>query len=171
MAKRIVNRAERNAERYNAKEMGYQLYEDSLNGKIFDRLMPMIVSEQNIILAYRNICKNTGSKTPGTDGKTIVEIQELPIEMVRKTIRNKFRDFYTFIRIRIQRTIGPWFITSYEVMASSNHCDFCGCNTRTFLSAVRLWSPGSGFAEGVAIRSCVVISSEIRLYKLYLFQK
>lgn len=89
MAKRIVNKAERNAERYDAKEMGYQLYEDSLNGKIFDRLMPMIVSEQNIILAYRNICKNKGSKTPGTDGKTIVEIQELPIEMVIKTIRNK----------------------------------------------------------------------------------
>ena len=47
MAKRIVNKAERNAERYDAKEMGYQFYEDSLNGKIFDRLMPMIVSEQN----------------------------------------------------------------------------------------------------------------------------
>ena len=30
MAKRIVNKAERNAERYDAKETGYQLYEDSL---------------------------------------------------------------------------------------------------------------------------------------------
>ncbi|TYK90640.1 group II intron reverse transcriptase/maturase, partial [Streptococcus pyogenes] len=68
MAKRIVNKAERNAERYDAKEIGYQLYEDSLKGKRFDRLMPMIVSDQNIILAYRNICKNNGSKTPGTDG-------------------------------------------------------------------------------------------------------
>lgn len=67
MAKRIVNKAERNAERYDAKEMGYHLYEDSQNGKIFERPMPMIVSEQNIILAYRNICKNNGSKTPGTD--------------------------------------------------------------------------------------------------------
>ena len=28
MAKRIVNKAERNAERYDAKEMGYQLYEE-----------------------------------------------------------------------------------------------------------------------------------------------
>ena len=27
MAKRIVNKAERNAERYDAKETGYQLYE------------------------------------------------------------------------------------------------------------------------------------------------
>jgi hypothetical protein len=61
MAKRIVNKAERNAERYDAKEVGYQLYEDSQNGKVFDRLMPYIVSEQNIILAYRNICKRLTS--------------------------------------------------------------------------------------------------------------
>lgn len=70
MAKRIVNKAERNAERYDAKETGYKLYEDSQNGKTFQKLMPIIISEQNIILAYRNICKNGGSKTPGTDGKT-----------------------------------------------------------------------------------------------------
>lgn len=38
MAKRIVNKAERNAERYDAKETGYQLYEGSLKGNKFDRL-------------------------------------------------------------------------------------------------------------------------------------
>ena len=79
MAKRIVNKAERNAERYDAKETGYRLFEDSQNGKTFDRLMPLIVSEQNIILAYRNICKNSGSKTPGTDGKTIVAIVDVEL--------------------------------------------------------------------------------------------
>lgn len=91
MTKRIVNKAERNAERYDAKEVGYQLYKDSAGGKTFDRLMPFIVSEQNILLAYRNICKNGGSKTPGTDGKTIVHIQSLPIEEVIKTVRNKLK--------------------------------------------------------------------------------
>ena len=99
MAKRIVNKAERNAERYDAKETGYQLYEDSLKGNKFDRLMPLIVSEQNIILAYRNICKNNGSKTPGTDGKTIIEIQSLPIETVIKTVRNKL-NFYQPKKVR-----------------------------------------------------------------------
>ena len=44
MAKRIVNKAERNAERYDAKETGYRLFEDSQNGKTFDRLMPLILS-------------------------------------------------------------------------------------------------------------------------------
>lgn len=99
MAKRIVNRAERNAERYDAKETGYQLYENSLNAKIFDRLMPLIVSEQNIMLAYRNICKNGGSKTPGTDGKTIEAIQSLPIETVIKTVRNKL-NYYQPKKVR-----------------------------------------------------------------------
>ena len=99
MAKRIVNKAERNAERYDAKETGYQLYEDSLNGKTFDRLMPLIVSEQNIILAYRNICKNKGSKTPGTDGKTIVAIQSVSIETVIKTVRNKL-NYYQPKKVR-----------------------------------------------------------------------
>lgn len=99
MTKRIVNKAERNAERYDAKEMGYQLYEDSLNEKVFDRLMPFIISEQNILLAYRNICKNGGSKTPGTDGKTIAHIQELSIEMVIKTVRNKL-NYYQPKKVR-----------------------------------------------------------------------
>lgn len=99
MAKRIVNKAERNAERYDAKETGYQLYEGSLKGNKFDRLMPLTVSEQNIILAYRNICKNNGSKTPGTDGKTITEIQSLPIETVIKTVRNKL-NFYQPKKVR-----------------------------------------------------------------------
>lgn len=99
MAKRIVNKAERNAERYDAKETGYRLFEDSQNGKTFDRLMPLIVSEQNIILAYRNICKNNGSKTPGTDGKTIVAIQSLPVESVIKTVRNKL-NYYQPKKVR-----------------------------------------------------------------------
>lgn len=89
MAKRIVNKAERNAERYDAKETGYKLYADSLKGKAFDRLMPLVVSEQNIVLAYRNICKNHGSKTPGTDGLTIEAIQAMPVEAVIQTVRNK----------------------------------------------------------------------------------
>lgn len=99
MAKRIVNKAERNAERYDAKETGYRLFEDSQNGKTFDRLMPLIVSEQNIILAYRNICKNSGSKTPGTDGKTIAAIQSLAIESVIKTVRNKL-NYYQPKKVR-----------------------------------------------------------------------
>ncbi|URZ15465.1 group II intron reverse transcriptase/maturase [Clostridium felsineum] len=93
MTKRIVNRAERNAERYDAKEVAYRLYKNSLGNKKFDRLMPLILSEQNVILAYRNICKNKGSLTPSIDGKTITDIDELSIEAVIKTVGNKLNNY------------------------------------------------------------------------------
>ena len=99
MAKRIVNKAERNAERYSAKEVGYRLYADSRAGGKFERLMPLVVAEQNILLAYRNICKNGGSKTPGTDGKTIADIQKLKIDNVIRTVRNKL-NFYQPKKVR-----------------------------------------------------------------------
>ena len=54
MAKRIVNKAERNAERYDAKETGYRLFEDSQNGKTFDRLMPLIVYDNQANAESRN---------------------------------------------------------------------------------------------------------------------
>ena len=104
MAKRIVNKAERNAERYDAKETGYQLYEGSLEGKTFDRLMPLIISEQNILLAYRNICKNGGSKTPGTDGETIEHIHRLSVDEVIRKVRNKLRHYQPK---RVRRTEIP----------------------------------------------------------------
>ena len=54
MAKRIVNKAERNAERYDAKETGYRLFEDSQNGKTFDRLIPLIVYDNQANAESRN---------------------------------------------------------------------------------------------------------------------
>jgi len=89
MTKRIVNKSERNEERYNAKEVYNKLYDDSLNNNRFKHLMPLIISEQNIILAYRNISKNTGSKTPGVDGLTIEDLQKYSIEQVVKKVRDK----------------------------------------------------------------------------------
>lgn len=38
------------------------LYQASLNGEVFTDLMSVILQRENILLAYRNIKKNTGSK-------------------------------------------------------------------------------------------------------------
>ena len=80
----------RNAEYYNLQETFDKLYSDSRNGKRFTKLMPIILSEQNIRLAYRNLKKNSGSKTAGTDKKTIknLETWEAPdfIRYVRKRL-------------------------------------------------------------------------------------
>ena len=46
-----------------------RLYLQSSKGTNFTHLMEIITSENNILLAYRNIKKNSGSSTKGVDGK------------------------------------------------------------------------------------------------------
>lgn len=89
MTKKVVNRSEKNMYRYGLQEKFCGLYEQSKNGKSFKHLMKLIVSEENIVLAYRNICKNKGSFTAGVDGKTIEDIQKYPIQAVAQRVRNK----------------------------------------------------------------------------------
>lgn len=61
------------------------LYQASLNGEVFTDLMSVILQRENILLAYRNIKKNTGSKTSGTDNRTIEDIGRCtPDEVVEK---------------------------------------------------------------------------------------
>ena len=57
----------RNNEYYDFQRVQDDLYAKSQNGYNFKNLMDKIVSEANILLAYRNIKKNTGSTTKGTD--------------------------------------------------------------------------------------------------------
>ena len=52
-----------------------KLYLESKNGKTFTKIMPIILSENNIRLAYRNLKRNSGSKTAGTDNKTIKDLE------------------------------------------------------------------------------------------------
>jgi len=61
----------RNAEYYDFQGVQDNLYSQSKGNKIFTKLMQIILCEENILLAYRNIKKNSGSRTPGVDGKTI----------------------------------------------------------------------------------------------------
>lgn len=61
------------------------LYSRSQNGEKFSELKSLILSRENILLAYRNIKANTGSETAGTDGLTIKAIEILtPEELVEK---------------------------------------------------------------------------------------
>ena len=64
----------RNNEYYNAQEIFDDLYHKSKNNYKFYKLMDLITSNHNIELAYRNIKNNTGSKTGGTNNKTIEDI-------------------------------------------------------------------------------------------------
>lgn len=66
----------RYAEYYGQQEIQDELYKKSLNGETFSKLMNLITSDANIIMAYRSIKRNAGSKTPGTDGLTIRDIEK-----------------------------------------------------------------------------------------------
>ncbi|TKI72063.1 group II intron reverse transcriptase/maturase [Lysinibacillus mangiferihumi] len=83
----------RNAEYYSMQTSFDMLYEQSKNGSKFKNLMGMISSTENIKLAYRNIKKNTGSKTAGVDGRTIEHISKLSEEQFIRYVRNKLRDY------------------------------------------------------------------------------
>ena len=68
----------RHAEYYGMQPVFDELYRRSLDGDNFTDLMDIILSRDNILLAYRNIKANGGSYTAGTDNKNISDIGCLP---------------------------------------------------------------------------------------------
>lgn len=83
----------RHAEYYDMQSIFDDLYERSKNNAIKGlNLFEHIISKNNILLAYRNIKANTGSKTAGTDGITIeqykIEDIETFVDEIRTTLKN-----------------------------------------------------------------------------------
>lgn len=79
----------RNLEYYDLQGTFDSLYERSKNGAVFNKLMKIIRSEENIKLAYRNIKRNGGSNTPGTDKRSISDIEKLPADQYVQLIQSK----------------------------------------------------------------------------------
>lgn len=79
----------RHSEYYDMQPVFDKLYADSKNGKIFTGLMEIIGCEENIRLAYRNIKRNGGSNTAGTDKLTIKDIEKLPVEQYVGIVQRK----------------------------------------------------------------------------------
>lgn len=77
-----------------------ELYQQSKNGNNFYKLLEIIGSEQNICLAYRNLKTNSGSKTAGTDGKTIEDVRLLLDEFANIGQIPKFDKLIATIRSR-----------------------------------------------------------------------
>lgn len=83
----------RYSEYYNLKYTFDNLYENSRKGKVFTKLFDTISSRNNILLAYRTIKSNKGSKTSGTDGKTIKDLEILTDDDLVKYIQNSMKNF------------------------------------------------------------------------------
>lgn len=81
----------RNIEYYDMQTVFDMLYQDSLAKREFRNLIDTIITKENIRLAYRNLKKNAGSRTPGTDGKTIRDIAVLGEDILIEAVREKFR--------------------------------------------------------------------------------
>mgnify|MGYP002853521871 CR=1 FL=1 len=83
----------RSTDYYDLTKIFDELYENAKQGKKFTKLMPIIMSDENIELAFRTIKFNTGSKTAGVDKITIEDIKNLEIEQYREIIKNKFNNY------------------------------------------------------------------------------
>ena len=69
------------------------LHQRSKNKESFHQLYDIITSRNNILLAYRTIKSNKGSKTPGTDGKTIVDIEKRSENELVEDIQSKLKNY------------------------------------------------------------------------------
>ena len=83
----------RNIEYYDFQKVLDKLYADSENSKEIKNLMGLITNPQNILLAYRNIKKNTGSKTAGVDKKTITHLEKWEPEKLIGYVQKRL-DYY-----------------------------------------------------------------------------
>lgn len=83
----------RNNEYYTMQSTFDNLYNQSCNNKKFTKLMQYITSKNNILLAYRNIKKNKGSTTVGTDNLDISFFKDMDTEAFVTRIQNKLANY------------------------------------------------------------------------------
>ena len=84
----------RNNEYYDMQTAMDNLYEESKKRCTFTNLMPLIIEEDNILLAYRNIKKNKGGHTSGVDGYTIKDVGKLSKDKLVKMVRSKLQNYH-----------------------------------------------------------------------------
>ena len=89
--KPIKRQKARNAEYYDMQKTQDDLYKRSLGNQNFVKLMNIVQCNENIMLAYRNIKRNGGSQTPGTDGKSIDDLEKLSPEQLTQYVRNRLK--------------------------------------------------------------------------------
>ena len=83
----------RNAEYYDMQTAFDKLYADSVSGRQFRNLVELIQRPENIMLAYRNLRKNSGSKTAGVDKKTISDLNKWSDKKLVNHVQQKL-DWY-----------------------------------------------------------------------------
>lgn len=91
--KKRENKVLRRNEYYAIQDVYDGLYAKSKEGAIFNDLMSLIVSPQNIALAYRRIKRNKGSRTPGTNMGTIEQIAEQGNDVLVAYVQHRLANY------------------------------------------------------------------------------
>ncbi|OOM77164.1 group II intron-encoded protein LtrA [Clostridium puniceum] len=94
-------------EYYDMQKTFDNLYKQSQNNSKFTRLYNIISSDRNILLAYRTIKRNHGSKTPGTNRHNIKYIEDKPT-----------RDYIIYIKSRLEN-YNPQTVRRVEIPKSN----------------------------------------------------
>lgn len=84
-----LNTKAKRANYHGIAEMQKRLWEEDTPKNLYR----LIRSENNIVLAFDCLKRNTGSRTCGVDGLTIEDLKKLSIEEIVLTIRRKLRDY------------------------------------------------------------------------------
>ena len=123
----------RHAEYYGMQEVFDGLYAKSSKNETFTNLMNIILKRENILLAYRNIKSNDGSKTPGTDGVTFDDIGKLMPDEGKvewaKNVRVGYLDQHTVLEkgMTIREVLKSAFSFLFEMEEKMNQiCDHMG---------------------------------------------
>jgi len=89
-----MNDSVRYSEYYLMQPIFDNLYAKSKENFSFSNLYELIISRDNLLLAYRNIKSNTGSKTVGTDGLSIKDYKIMDEDTFISNIRERLANFH-----------------------------------------------------------------------------
>lgn len=108
-----------------------ELYAASVKGQRFCNLVELIKRPENIKLAYRNIRKNSGSRTAGVDNKTISDLNKWNENALVAHVQRKL-DWYvpkiTALRSMLHRKenvpspVWNWKQSKWTVTTKSHWC-------------------------------------------------
>ncbi|PEA53699.1 group II intron reverse transcriptase/maturase [Bacillus pseudomycoides] len=83
----------RHNEYYGIQPVLDDLYQKATKRNSFKNLMPIIISDENILLAFRNIKKNKGSKTAACDNVNIKDIERMEQSYFLNEVKRRFQNY------------------------------------------------------------------------------
>ena len=91
--KKLKKKKLRNNEYYDIQILFDNLYKRSKMNYNFNKIYDLIISKENILLAYRNIKSNKGGKTKGVNKTTILDMSGMDNDRIVEYVRNRLQNY------------------------------------------------------------------------------